>query len=139
MIESFITATKKRESRVQQMIMGAGKTTVISPLLTLILANSEQMVLHVMPSALLDMSRNVLRRSFSCLLIPKRVYTLSFDRSIEDSAEVADRLHAKVDTVEFPPLTAHLNIALSAPCCDGRKGGRLRNSRGSEVADAQIC
>ena len=49
------------ESRVQQMIMGAGKTTVVGPLLTLILADGVNLVTHVMPSPLLEQSRNVLR------------------------------------------------------------------------------
>ena len=74
------------------MIMGAGKTTVIGPLLTLVLADGNHLVTQVMPSALLDMSRNVLRRCFTCPLLPKRVYTLSFDRSVEDSAELVRSL-----------------------------------------------
>ena len=45
---------------------------------------------QVMPSALLDMSRNVLRRCFTCPLLPKRVYTLGFDRSVDDSAELVE-------------------------------------------------
>ena len=52
------------------------------------LADGNHLVTQVMLSALLDMSRNVLRRCFMCPLLPKRVYTLSFDRSVEDSAEM---------------------------------------------------
>jgi hypothetical protein len=37
MVESFVECIRKGESRVQQMIMGAGKTTVVGPLLCLIL------------------------------------------------------------------------------------------------------
>lgn len=40
-------------------IMGAGKTTVIAPLLALMLGDGESLVLSVVPKALLDMSRNV--------------------------------------------------------------------------------
>ena len=39
MVRSFVAAASAGESRVQQMIMGAGKTTVIGPLLTLLLAD----------------------------------------------------------------------------------------------------
>ena len=46
------------ERRVCQ-IMGAGKTTVIAPLLALMLGDGESLVLSVVPKALLDMSRNV--------------------------------------------------------------------------------
>jgi hypothetical protein len=100
MVRSFVTATLEGDGRVQQMIMGAGKTTVIGPLLTLLLADGDRLVAQVMPSALLDMSRNVLRRCFTCPLLPKRVYTLSFDRSVDDSAELVRALCAKLSAAE---------------------------------------
>ena len=54
------------------MIMGAGKTTVICPLLALLLADGKSLVTLVVPSALLEMSRSVLRACFSNV-ITKRV------------------------------------------------------------------
>ena len=42
--------------------MGDGKTTVIAPLLALILADGYSLVCSCMPSALLEMSRAVLAR-----------------------------------------------------------------------------
>ena len=62
------------------MAMGAGKTTVIAPLLALILANSQNLVIQVVPAALLPMSRDVVRDAFSSIII-KRIYTIQFDRS----------------------------------------------------------
>lgn len=104
MVRSFVATKQSGDSSqdgiVQQMIMGAGKTTVIGPLLTLLLADGKHLVTQVMPSALLDMSRNVLRKCFTCPLLPKRVYTLSFDRSVEDSAELVRALHAKLMAAE---------------------------------------
>mmetsp|Transcript_2150 Transcript_2150/g.2909 ORF Transcript_2150/g.2909 Transcript_2150/m.2909 type:complete len:4480 (+) Transcript_2150:77-13516(+) len=100
MVRSFVTATIEGDGRVQQMIMGAGKTTVIGPLLTLLLADGNHLVVQVMPSALLDMSRNVLRKCFTCPLLPKRVYTLMFDRSVDDSAELVQALCAKLSAAE---------------------------------------
>ncbi len=44
-----------------QMIMGAGKTTVVGPLLALLLANSKSLIFEVVPPALLDFSAGVLR------------------------------------------------------------------------------
>jgi hypothetical protein len=41
--------------------MGGGKTTVVSPLLTLILGDGKHLVLQVVPPALLEFSRGVLR------------------------------------------------------------------------------
>ena len=44
MVRSFVSAAASGDSRVQQMIMGAGKTTVIGPLLTLLLADGQHLV-----------------------------------------------------------------------------------------------
>ena len=73
------------------MIMGAGKTTVVGPLLVLILADGHSLVSQVMPTALLEQTRNILRNRFSCI-IPKKVYTLNFDRGWDDSADLIDAL-----------------------------------------------
>jgi hypothetical protein len=64
------------------MIMGAGKTTVVAPLLALMLADSKSLVLSVVPKALLEMSRTQMRETFANI-IPKRVYTFKFERSSE--------------------------------------------------------
>lgn len=62
------------------MIMGAGKTTVVGPLLALMLGDGEQLVTQVVPPALLEFSRSVMRATFSSIM-HKRIYTLSFDRA----------------------------------------------------------
>ena len=66
--------------------MGAGKTTVICPLLGLLLANGQSLVTLVVPSALLEMSRSVLRACFSNV-ITKRVYSFHFDRYTSSESE----------------------------------------------------
>ena len=96
MVDSFVASCRNGESRVQQMIMGAGKTTVVGPLLALILADGKSLVTQVMPTALLEQSRNILRSRFSSIII-KRVYTVQFDRSCEDSVELVARLFSKLD------------------------------------------
>jgi len=68
---------------VKQMIMGSGKTTVVSPLLVLLFGpkqDQKSLVLQVMPPALLDFSRGVMRQALSDS-VGKRVCTLTFDRS----------------------------------------------------------
>eukprot|EP01104_Vermistella_antarctica_P011016 TRINITY_DN300_c2_g7_i1.p1 TRINITY_DN300_c2_g7~~TRINITY_DN300_c2_g7_i1.p1 ORF type:complete len:1708 (+),score=390.70 TRINITY_DN300_c2_g7_i1:360-5126(+) len=97
MVRSFSASLAAGGSAVQQMIMGAGKTTVIGPLLTLMMADGKSLVTQVMPTALLEMSRSVLRSRFSTGIISKRVYTLQFDRSCEDDVEVVAALFAKLD------------------------------------------
>jgi hypothetical protein len=79
LVEDFVTKANRGESSVQQMIMGAGKTTVISPLLALFLSNGQSLVTIVVPAALLEMSRTVLRKCFSNI-ITKRVYSFHIDR-----------------------------------------------------------
>jgi hypothetical protein len=64
---------------VHQMIMGAGKTHVVTPLLALLLADSKFLVTVVVPRSLLELSRSKLRETFSYVL-PRFVFTLNFER-----------------------------------------------------------
>jgi hypothetical protein len=66
-------------SAVHQMIMGAGKTHVVTPLLALLLADSESLVTVVVPRPLLELSRSKLRETFSSV-VPRFVFTLNFER-----------------------------------------------------------
>ena len=79
LVNGFVENAAKGQSRVEQMIMGQGKTTVIGPILALILGNGTRLVTQVCPDALLDMTRDVMRSCFSSV-VTKRVYTLNFDR-----------------------------------------------------------
>ena len=84
-VNDFITHVKAKSSKVKQMIMGAGKTTVVAPLLALMLADGHSLLLSVVPKALLEMSRTQMRETFANI-IPKRVYTFKFERSTEVTA-----------------------------------------------------
>ncbi|KAI9918712.1 hypothetical protein PsorP6_012156 [Peronosclerospora sorghi] len=97
MVNNFLTSFAKGNSRVQQMIMGAGKTTVVGPLLTYILADKTHLVTHVMPTALLEQSRQVLRNRFSNRILNKRIFTFEFDRAITDDPDIALQLFTKLD------------------------------------------
>ena len=63
MVDEFSLALKEGRSSVKQMIMGAGKTSVVSPLLALMHANGSRIVCLVVPPALISLSRSVLQRS----------------------------------------------------------------------------
>jgi len=78
-VTMFVDNIKSGKSKVKQMIMGAGKTTVVAPLLALMLADGESLVLSVVPKALLEMSRTLMRETFATIM-QKRVYTLKCDR-----------------------------------------------------------
>ena len=68
-----------------QMLMGEGKTTVISPLLALLLANGHQLVMQVVPAPLLRFTLQVMRSVFRIGPLQKPVCTFSFDRRTEVS------------------------------------------------------
>ena len=77
------------------MIMGAGKTTVVGPLLALMLADSRNLVIQVVPPALLDFTRTILRGTFSCV-VQKQIFCFNCDRSTEIDSEVLSKFqHAK--------------------------------------------
>lgn len=79
-VNDFRNSLEQGRSKVKQMIMGAGKTSVVAPLLALIVADGKSLVLSVVPKALVEMSRTRLRETFAAIMV-KRVYTLDFERS----------------------------------------------------------
>ncbi len=79
-VNDFRECLHHGKSKVKQMIMGAGKTSVVAPLMALILANGNSLVLSVVPKALVEMSRTRMRETFATIMV-KRIYTLEFDRS----------------------------------------------------------
>ena len=79
LVDKFIQVLKNNGSMCHQMIMGAGKTTVVAPLLALILADGKSLVTQVVPTALLEFSRGVMREKFSAV-VRKPIFTFNFDR-----------------------------------------------------------
>ena len=64
-VRDFYTAVAEGRSCVKQMIMGAGKTTVVAPLLTLFLTDGKHLVWLVVPTALLEFTRTVAQQALS--------------------------------------------------------------------------
>ena len=79
LVNKFMDSLENEKSMCHQMIMGAGKTTVVAPLLALMLADGKSLVTQVVPHALLEFSRGVMREKFSAV-IRKPVFTFKFDR-----------------------------------------------------------
>ena len=76
--------------------MGAGKTTVIGPLMALILADGKSLVTQVVPTPLLEFSRGIMRSRFT-RIISKRIHTFHFDRTVKrvkDVTRLFDKLNA---------------------------------------------
>ena len=61
------------------------------------LADGKQLIMQVMPSALLQQTKDVMKSCFSTSILPKKVFTLEFERSVEDSAEFVSKLYAKLN------------------------------------------
>ncbi|KPA78926.1 hypothetical protein ABB37_05990 [Leptomonas pyrrhocoris] len=112
MVEWFVRNICEGQSRVQQMIMGQGKTTVVGPLLALILADGQQLVTQVMPTALLEQTRGILRRCFG-VVVTKHIYTVQFDRSNEDgTSDGVELLYQKLKSAE-----EDRSVVIAAPEC----------------------
>ena len=71
-VRNFVATLGAGGSKVKQMIMGAGKTTVVAPLLALMLADGDSLVLSVVPKALLEMSRKQMRETFATIMTKVR-------------------------------------------------------------------
>jgi len=80
MIDEFLKVLHAGGSLCRQLIMGSGKTTVIAPMLCLMLGDQKHLIVEAVPPPLLEFSRACARSSFSAIL-QKRVFTFSFDRS----------------------------------------------------------
>ena len=80
---------------VKQMLMGGGKTTVVSPLLCLMLGDGARLVLQVVPPALLEFSRGVMRSTFNSV-ITKPVVTLDVDRNTLVDARTVEKLRGAI-------------------------------------------
>ena len=75
----------------QQMLMGEGKTTVISPLLALLLGESN-LVMQIVPAQLLAFALSVLRSVFGAgQPLRKPVWTFAFDRRTPVSEALLDK------------------------------------------------
>ena len=94
LIRRLMQDMTENKSVCHQMIMGAGKTTVVGPLLAMLLANKSTLIFEVVPPALLDFSAGILRERFSAG-IRKPVFTFSFDRY----STVTPMLLSKLQTV----------------------------------------
>eukprot|EP01084_Bolivina_argentea_P028079 52224_1 len=91
LVQTFVSSSAAGRSLCHQMIMGAGKTTVVAPTLSLILAQGRNLIIEVVPDALLDFCYNILRSTFTGG-INKTIYTFHFDRFMEVEISLLDKL-----------------------------------------------
>ena len=80
LLRKFIQRAENGDPIVHQMIMGAGKTTVLAPLLGMVLANPRRLVVSCVPAALLEFSREVMRERYSSPVLATPVVTFKFSR-----------------------------------------------------------
>ena len=96
-VNEYLHNLEQGVSTVKQMIMGAGKTTIVCPLLTLMLGDGKNLVVQVVPPALLELSRAVMRSTFSSIM-HKRIFTLNFDRSSEADPTIYKKLVSSIES-----------------------------------------
>ncbi|CAE7723402.1 unnamed protein product [Symbiodinium sp. CCMP2456] len=113
---AFLYSAKVGRSMTHQMIMGDGKTTVIAPLLALILADGKSLVCSCMPAALAEMTRSVLTRCFSSPVAPRAVISFKFGRASHADRALFDKLeaarHGKAVVVAEPTSLKSLVLGL---------------------------
>ena len=97
LVREFRQSLNQDVSLVKQMLMGGGKTTVVSPLLTLMLADGNALVMQVVPGALLEFSRSILRKIFSSIM-RKRIFTFTFDRGSDPNGGLVRKLQNAIRT-----------------------------------------
>eukprot|EP00662_Eupelagonemidae_sp_cell21_P057747 gene57747-biopygen32787 len=99
-----------------QMLMGQGKTTVVAPLLGLMLADGERLVTACMPRALVDFSRAVFREKFSNPVLPKAILTFDFNRATQPSSGLLCKVKAsaKMRAIMVAHPTALKSVLLKA-------------------------
>ncbi|CAM9179352.1 unnamed protein product, partial [Ectocarpus fasciculatus] len=91
LVRKLLVEIQNGKSVCHQMIMGAGKTTVVGPLLAMLLASSTTLMTEVVPNALLDFSTGVLRERFSTV-VRKPVFTFTFERYNKITPELLFKL-----------------------------------------------
>jgi Ca2+-binding EF-hand superfamily protein len=91
LVRQFAAKFRAGESLCHQMIMGAGKTTVVSPLLSLMLGDTETLFMCVVPPSLLSFAHSVFRSSFASV-VQKPVYTFAFERAAEATPQLVTRM-----------------------------------------------
>ena len=95
LVKECVTKVNSGGSLVSQMIMGAGKTSTILPLLALFLANGQQLMMQVVPMPLLAFTRALMRERFSSV-ITKPVYTFAFERASSVDVDLVRKLEEAV-------------------------------------------
>eukprot|EP01059_Diplonema_ambulator_P009274 TRINITY_DN19114_c0_g1_i1.p1 TRINITY_DN19114_c0_g1~~TRINITY_DN19114_c0_g1_i1.p1 ORF type:complete len:3318 (+),score=1230.87 TRINITY_DN19114_c0_g1_i1:21-9974(+) len=97
LIKTFMNARYAKRPTVHQMIMGQGKTTVIAPMLSLIIADGNNLVVLCMPKSLVNFSKSVMLDCFSSPVLPRPILTLDFNRSMIITEHLYKRVVAAVE------------------------------------------
>ena len=106
LVRDFSKSAEHDVSLVKQMIMGAGKTTVVSPLLGMLLADGRRLVVLMVPAPLLEFAKSVLNAVFSNIVL-KRTFTFQMTRSDDIDCQLfkkISRLRDSGDLVLTVPM-----------------------------------
>ena len=93
-LHMIATAPEKQDSchmLAQQMLMGQGKTAIITPLLCLMLSNGEMLPIVLLPDSLLEAGRTIVRSTFSNI-VHKLVCSLIVTRATSADSRLVNML-----------------------------------------------
>ena len=91
LISKLVSGATQGRSMCHQMLMGEGKTTVIAPMLALLIGDGSMLVTQIVPTPLLRFSHATLRSAFSAPPLHKPVWTFRFDRRASVTIELLDK------------------------------------------------
>lgn len=135
LVRKLVAKVHRGESLCHQLMMGQGKTSVVSPLLSMCLADGERLVVHVSPQSLLEFTRNTFQQKFSSIT-NKGVFTFLLTRYDKVTPELASRF-AQTRSSGSLVLTTPLSIKslfLKALELAGAGAGR-----GAETTELACC
>jgi hypothetical protein len=108
LVRDFVAAAREGRSLVQQLLMGAGKTQVIAPLLVLLLGDGRTATTLVTPVQLLAQIELPLAALVCNAVIDRPILRLRIDRTLGKNEPVS---------AAPAPLAAEQGVGVAVPAC----------------------
>ncbi|KOO34742.1 nxn protein, partial [Chrysochromulina tobinii] len=138
MVNKLIDSLRLGKPIVEQMLMGGGKSKVIAPLLALLLADGQTLVMLTMPPSLLEQQKAVMRATFSSIM-RKRSFTLLFDRSSEITWSTVEKLQSAATNCGVVLCTAQTIKSLQLKLIEKMYVLSNATARHSPAMELDVC
>lgn len=138
MVNKLVDSLRLGKPIVEQMLMGGGKSKVIAPLLALLLADGQTLVMLTMPPSLLEQQKAVMRATFSSIM-RKRSFTLLFDRSSEITWSTVEKLQSAATNCGVVLCTAQTIKSLQLKLIEKMYVLSNATARHSPAMELDVC